>query len=50
MPLSSELKADLRAAVLANKMDDFYAKWGNHVVFGFTRGEEDCRCRASCAL
>jgi hypothetical protein len=38
MPLSSEFKVDLRAAVLNNRLDDFYAKWGNHVVFGFTRG------------
>lgn len=38
MPLSTDLKKDLRDAVLTNRMDTFYANWGNHVVFGFTRG------------
>lgn len=49
MPLSSDLKAELRAAVVGNRMDDFYAKWGNHVVFGFTRGASAAKSDHSCA-
>lgn len=38
VPLSDDFKSELLTAYADNKMDDFYKKWGNFFVFGFTRG------------
>lgn len=39
IPLSEDFKSELAKAYTSDKLDEFFQKWGNFVVFGYTRGE-----------